>query len=422
MSEFLKTLRIATYVCVLPLLATAAASAHHWLLTQNTGDIESVELVGSPPLAENSLSFIRNQVVRVSAAGQVDGRLWAADTESGEYIFASEVDVRLFKAGTETHTTVSAESGRFEFSAVEPGSYSLIATAPTAVTAFGIQVVAADDTSVAEGLSIEAVMVAPEISAAKSIIDSYRSGQAGDNVDDRRPKQVGTRRTSSMGIGANQVMLTLDGTLRGQIVSFENPVSAAEFAETTVFLLDGDQKIGEAEVGSQGEYQIAGVEPGFYDLIAAGPAGFAAVRFEAVAGEADTSTTAKPNAVINAAGMPLVQQLPLANGNFGFGSNFVYDRPVFSNPVGFAGSDMGVGIAAGGCGCGPCCGGVSGGFGGGGGGGLGGGFGGGGGLLGGGGGLRRALLLGGIGAGIAIPLAISGGNDTTTPTPVSPSQ
>ncbi len=95
---------------------------------------------------------------------------------------------------------------------------------------------------------------------------------------------------SSVATGASfgyQVELGPNGELNGQVISVG--AGNRSLAGTTVVILKDGQAVARDVSDADGRFSMLGVRPGVHGLVAAGPAGYSAFAFEAVAGNAITN-------------------------------------------------------------------------------------------------------------------------------------
>ncbi len=187
--------------------------------------------------------------------------------------------------------------------------------------------------------------------------------------------------------GSNRVAIN-EGKLNGNLFSLLD-IDGNEFEKTSVHLIRDKKVVGKSNVDENGMFSFESVEPGIYEFVAKGSEGIAALSFEAVPQE-QVLAQDKPAETIEPA--PITAQANYASPSLDVAPTVPADNTVvneqFSNacdactmtstPIepNFVGSEVGCGVAAGGC-CGSAgnwggCGG--GGCGGGGFGGLGGGL------------------------------------------------
>lgn len=266
--------RFALYVLVLPLLATAAVSAHQFLLDNTPLKTSSAAAV-SQPVSGLTGSF-RNHTLAVDEQGVVKGRVNIVNRDLS-VTGLSALRICLVRGGKIEHVVDSNTLGQFEFSDVEEGVYSFIATGRYGFAACGVKVAGGTGPN-----TMEIAVVNPDFKQVREIFESTPAitetltGGAAE-----QPKRID---------GSNRVA-TSNGNLVGKLFDF---VSGGVSAETKAFLLQNNQRIAESAVDAFGQFNFSGVQPGVYEFVAAGPTGYAAVSFEAVSQEAVTQPAQTP--------------------------------------------------------------------------------------------------------------------------------
>ena len=397
-------LKAGALLFALPMMATAAVSASQWV-----NDSASIDLNVETAQVESSIGVTRVHAVALNSSGAIEGRVASMDAQGTQGI--SDLSVYFMKSGKVVQETSTSSDGSFRVEGLSEGNYSFVASGENGFAAYGVKVVG--ETAGIDNV-MEAAAVAPGVSVVKQILDTNLPEKFAAATDSSVDQAV---------VGANRVNL-VDGKLVGTVRSLEN----ASVEGTLVHILSGDKQVAQVETDKDGSFSIADMTPGVYSFVSTGPSGYAAVSFEAISEtsvDVEIPVAFSPAAAIQEFGFSDSLDVCTTCGTgAGFGGDVVYDsQPVYQEsfaPVEFASESISCGGACGGscgsCGnfsnftpstCGSCNAGGGGGrlFGGGGGGGLfSGRFG------------RLALL--GAAAGIAIPIAIGGGDDD--PLPASP--
>lgn len=459
-----KRVKSIALLAVLPLVATAAASAHQWISDSNPIAIDLENQVTASVDAQ--MGSKRIHTVALNRAGAVEGRIASIDRQSSVANGLAELKIYFVRDGKIAQETVTAADGTFVVQGLSEGAYSFVATGDNGFAAYGVRVVANDGS---EKLNImEAAAVSPRLSAVKAILEQQLPAEVSAEI-----LAASSEVSGQQVVGSNRVRLD-NGQLKGHVVPVVGKLEIVK--GTYVHILKDDEQVAEVQADDTGSFIVSDLEPGVYDFVAAGPSGFAAVSFEAVneaSNEAQAAMPAEAGSVVEMSPAdseeiavsapvtpttvmadPMVYQdaipadIPFDGGyvNSGYSDSldvcltcgqdagFISDSMDYgyadmgysqSYPIEYASESVGCGGAAGGsCGsagnfsgyssCNTC----GGGGGAGGGGGLFGGRGFGGGRLfgGGGGGLGRLLLLGGL-AGSIVAIA----DRPSDPTPISPS-
>jgi len=422
----------------LPMIATAVASAQHFAADAAPLVNDSVAVATT-----DALSSIRVHSITLNRAGEVEGRIASLGDQNGKDAGLADLKIFFVRDGEIVKETNTAKDGTFAVEGLNEGIYSFVATGESGFAAYGVRVDAFDDSSRVNVM--EAAAVSPNFSVVKSILKKNLPAGVADEI-------LAVSRSENVGrvVGANRVVLN-DGQLVGNVLPMLGDVSVVE--GTQVHIIQDDQQVAQVEVSERGSFMVPDLEPGVYDFVAAGPSGFAAVSFQAVdaeAGEISESVLSDsdeiPVAIPAAAqGSGTVNAIPadipfdsgIADGGFydggfdggysdsldvcltcqqdagfvgeqieyagtdcGCGEEVIYD----SSPIEYASESLGCGCAAGGA-CGSCgnfaaasscnsCGATGGGFGG-----------------------LNFRRLGLLAAGIAIPIALGGGDDDADQVP-----
>ena len=428
----------------LPVVATAAASAHQFL-TDNAPIAEApASLVSNAGL----ISVQRSHTISLNESGSVEGRVATIDAGSKANGLA-DLKVFLVSNGEIQAETMTDIDGLFSLTNIGEGVYSFVATGESGFAAYGVRVVANNGSDTVN--LMEAAAVSPQAAVVKQILKKQLPADIAQEIMDNAVVSDEAARV----VGSNKVNVK-DGVLSGHVVPMLGELALVD--GTSVFLIKGDEQFAEVVADSTGSFAIEDVEPGVYDFVAAGPTGFAAVSFEAVdqAAAADIASVVTDSEEIpvslepaiapvafqgDGSGTTFSQDIPADipfNGggvsdsldvcltcqqDTGFvgeqiayaGDEVIYDDAFASSPIEYAGESVGCGAAAGGsCGsasnfsgfssCNACSGAATGGS-------RGGLFGGGGGRLFGGaaGGSRFARI--GLLAGIATAIAVGTSNN-----------
>ncbi len=371
MQEFLSVFRLAVAVLALPLIATAAVSSHSYLVENQP------TLVGKGPLTEllssvKSPSLLsgtfRNHTVAIDADGVVRGRIGKA--LGGERSGIGNLKVFFLRDGKIAYQGYSAEDGTFQAAGLEPGAYSFVATGAQGFAAFGVRL--SDNHNPETNNLIEVSPATPDFDRVSSILGE----DLGLPAAIRQELSV-VDNGSSPAPGSNLVAIR-DGVLVGTLSTL---VDSNSNEPAQVHLLRDKEVIGSQAVADDGSFRFEGIEPGVYEFVSKGPEGIAVLSFEAV----EQDSVVVPGSEVVPSGNHVSPALDVTSTTVN-DQGVVSEQLSYATDVGvlpadqccgsFAGTEVGCGVAAGGCcggmgdwgGFGGCCGG--GGFGGGLGGGL----------------------------------------------------
>ena len=274
----------------LPLVATAAASAHLQIVQS------SPITVGTEVYTSNvaTVGLDRVHTVALNRNGGVDGRIVVFQADSTVQAL-SDLNVRFVKDGQTISQAKTDDDGVFSVQNIPEGIYSFIASGETGFAAYSVRVVS-DNTGTYDD-SMEAVAVS-QVGSVKQIID-------------RQPVSTATRSNSEKAQmdekGANRVVLK-NGTLSGRVLL----TTTGKLENTEVHILQDGIPVANEMTDENGEYEVHDMKPGVYALVTVGPQGMAAVSFEAVAFDKQVENSA--GTILNvstAAQAGVVQETPI---------------------------------------------------------------------------------------------------------------
>lgn len=274
MKDFWKTLRLAAYVFALPLVATAAVSAHQFfqqddtvstvVVTPKTVESKESELVGLN-------GTFRQHTIANDENGQITGRVWFVDTESKEKAGLADTKVYFVRDGEVISQVYTDPDGTFDVKGLENGAYSFVVSNTEGVAVYGVNVVETADAS-----SMEVVIVSKNATVAQKLIDENNAAVEEAVLADET-------------VNGSNVAQLVEGELEGRLHSVYQDV---DLTNASVKVYDASNKlVAETTANAEGQYVLTGLETGYYELVASGTQGYAAFGFEAVeANEAYTST------------------------------------------------------------------------------------------------------------------------------------
>lgn len=347
-------------------------------------------------------SVVTGQWVQLDADGSVSGAVVAP---SGRPAATAGQVTLVGKSGEAITADVDAH-GQFLLPDVAPGVYAISYMAEEAFATYALQVVEPrDDATLSTSTTIVASTLSPN--RARTTIARYQPVRVElePSVESAGPLPVPN--TASRLESYYQVNQTAAGGLEGRLIQAGSVAGGMmPAAKVNVLMIQDGNVVGQAISAADGTFEVADLAPGFYNMIASGDAGFAALGFELVpstepiAARAGSNPFRLANATLQDRGGRLeVQLAPPSVDLLGGGPG---GPPPFAGPgAPPLGPPMQPGFAGGG-------------FGGG-----GGGLGGGGGGLGG-GGIGGLAALGGIAAAIAIAASSDDDDDDFRPQPASP--
>jgi hypothetical protein len=111
-----KSIKSVALLIVLPLVATAAASAHQWMTDSNpiSLDLDQIEIS-----ADQSINASRMHTIALNRAGAVQGRIASIDSDTREALGIADLKIFFIQNGEIVQETTTNEAGEFR-SSVSP--------------------------------------------------------------------------------------------------------------------------------------------------------------------------------------------------------------------------------------------------------------------------------------------------------------
>lgn len=256
-------MKLGLVLFALPLMATAAATAHQLMVDSNPISLN----VQTPSAEDSAIGLARVHTVALNRNGSVEGRI--ASIENGTNEGLSSLRVFFVQNGEVVSETSTLNDGSFVAQSVPEGAYSFVATGENGFAAYGVRVVS-DATGKLDNL-MQAAAVSPNMDSVKQIIKDKLPAEVTDEI---LSSAVSTERV----VGANRVLLK-GGQLQGSVVAL---LGEENTQGTYVHIIQDNKQVAEVQADSSGSFMVSDLEPGVYGFVAAGPSGFAAVSFEAV--------------------------------------------------------------------------------------------------------------------------------------------
>jgi len=290
MRDLFGTLRLAAYVFAIPLVISAAVSAQLAINNQQelldsssatvTGENQdasaSVAATPEPAKVPVEVPADYSYVLQIDEAGGVSGRVANYDETNGS-IAASGVRVTLNRGGRTVASALTDDAGVYRFDSVQPGSYTFIASSQSSLAAMGVYVVNASQAIGANDVQLQVQAVSHEsLEPIRSIMNREIQTEQLDYLVDAEKDEL------PVVYGNNRVQLGENGTLQGRLspLDWMGPNASYDLSGTRVEIYSGSTPVGSADVSADGSYEISGLDPGVYSLVAWGPYGNAALCLE----------------------------------------------------------------------------------------------------------------------------------------------
>ncbi|MCA9185844.1 MAG: hypothetical protein R3E01_30730 [Pirellulaceae bacterium] len=285
----------------------------------------------SPGQGDQRLSeVIRSHWVRLNSAGQFTGRISTIDPQTRQLRPAADLLVRLMRGSDKLGEGMTNAEGRFVVEDLEPGTYSLVATGRSGFLAYSLNILppnaqlraAQRGTStfqlvhyqaVEDELKIDATAVPPTFRTIRRYINSYYPEMQASDVGEQEYQPVLEADRQAQARGANEpegaerrrgnqqldaslppsrdattirnytVPLLPDGRMLGRLHSIAAETGRPKMIQNlNVFIVQDDREVRRTAVDKFGVFEVRGLQPGVYSLVAAGRDGFGAVGFQLV--------------------------------------------------------------------------------------------------------------------------------------------
>ena len=337
--------RKSAFVCLLPLVVVAVVWGDAIRMQVHFAGNRAVIEPGMNAQDDSGLDqTLRAHYVRLNENGELTGVISAID-KSGVSTGVGNLEVNLVQKSRVVTRATTISDGSFLTREIPPGSYTLCVAGSDGFLAYGIQVIAREsgdeealpvplpgeeDTAgespedsdadigqtssparpsqpvawrgsggyqenvPASPIEVTAAVIPPEFSALQRIMSDY----VPEGLDVSMGGSGGSRINveESVVVGGFQVSLTAEGNLEGQIASLTSEDNEPiRLREMNAFLLLDDQIYSRVTVQEDGNFLFNDIEPGVYGFAAAGPDGFAAMSFQAVAAEEEESAIYGPD-------------------------------------------------------------------------------------------------------------------------------
>ena len=209
MKDSWKIFKIGCYVFALPLIATAAASAHQWVV--NTSPLTAlnqsmVAVSTSTTAAVPAIGTLRNHTIAMKEDGSVEGRFSIIDRATGGALGLANQKIFFIRNGEIASQVYTNDDGTFVAGGMSPGVYSFVAAGDGGFATFGVNVIESDNDKI-QFLEASAVSLRP--AEVRNILSQYLPQIDVEELD-INDEEVNPRKIA----GTNRVRLH-DSTLKG---------------------------------------------------------------------------------------------------------------------------------------------------------------------------------------------------------------
>ena len=272
MKDLLGILRLGAYLFALPLVATAAASAHQWAASNTSLEVsqqiqpsETVERVGV------AKPVLQDHIVGKNEAGEVVGQV-AIYNPSQLRKGLRNLTIYFVQGGKIIEETRTDRDGGFKAAGLKDGNYSLIAVGDSGFAVVGLDVVSEQ---AADGTVFELTAATPAFNTIKKTLADFSTGASTEGA----PSNVSGTGQAKNDVGASsRVWLNADGQLKGRVISLTQSLAG----KTSISLIQNDELVASVSASKDGSFQVNGLEPGVYDMVAIGPSGLSVISIQAV--------------------------------------------------------------------------------------------------------------------------------------------
>ncbi len=256
--------------------------------------VEDVAKSIQQPLAPDQVIHSRSHDVVLDASGAFSGKLSAYGSGS-EAAAAKGVSVKVIQEGVESGKASTDDQGNFLIAGLKPGVAALLAYSENGFMLYGINLVAADENhDSANEIDIDSALVSgADVGIVRQLISSklpkadLRFDSTAADDDQKFPFGGGDLSTS---VARHRVQLQKDGRLRGSISLMDDRTGRfREVLDLTVYFVQEGKIVGKSEVENNGEFLIAGLEPGFHSVVGVGKDGTFALGVEIVGAEQEVA-------------------------------------------------------------------------------------------------------------------------------------
>lgn len=235
-----------------------------------------------------------SHTIVLRADGVIQGQLSQVGGSDGQLIPAEGMEVKLIREGGAVARTRTDRNGIFAASGLTPGVYAVVAGGENGYLAYAFRAVAADPNSAVsadfpptdqDNIQINSAVVPPrDFAAVKRVISerfrrvsmaraaAAEAAIASTTVEEFLPVSAAVDQADqATTIRHRQAQLGADGSLSG-LVTLIDAVTGAErpIRDLTAYFIADGRVISSASIEPGGEFNVMGLTPGLYSVVAAG--------------------------------------------------------------------------------------------------------------------------------------------------------
>ncbi len=265
---------------VFPLALLGAVSSSLPQSISRAEDLFGVVPLAAPVVSEKPLNdLFSRQWVKLSDSGKIDGQLIELVSEEKKPL--AGLPVALVREGKIVTSTTAGNDGKFSFSGVRPGLYSLVSRTNETIAAFALQVLDGKDASHLPS-SIEVRAIRSVGDKVKEIVRAQVVPGMVSRSDTTAAISIDPLANERRFAMSHVVKLDENGNLQGHLAKSGVSASASRIEGMTVFVLKNGVEVARTEVDTDGQFVVKGIEQGVYGFIAAGSGSFVATSFQIV--------------------------------------------------------------------------------------------------------------------------------------------
>lgn len=272
MKNQLKTIGLSLMLAVLPVLATTV-SAQWQQQNQDAGVVANINDTIPQPAFERFSDAAPVNTITLSEDGTLFGQVGALDANTGSATGLEGLKVFFVQNGKVIRQAQTEADGSFQIQGIPDGAYSFYAAGKAGFAASGIYVTGQDW---AEGNSVlEATVASPNYIGIQRYLQYNVPSQIRQAMT-----SAGSATSTGPIISSSSKIRLANGRLNGQINSLFGQTQ--NLSRVQINLIQNDRPIAQVQTDSDGQFSIPDIEPGVYDFVAANNSAMVVGRFEAI--------------------------------------------------------------------------------------------------------------------------------------------